>query len=42
MSSPHEIIAEALRIARKGNIKKALQIITPLIPPGEDYGIELS
>lgn len=42
MSSPHEIIVEALRIAREGNIKKALQIITPLIPPEEDYGIELS
>lgn len=42
MSSPQEIMTEALRIAREGDIKKALQIILPLIPPGEDYGVELA
>lgn len=42
MSSPQEIVSEALRIARGGDKKKALQILVPLIPPGEDYGIELA
>jgi hypothetical protein len=41
LSSPHEILSEALRIARGGDIRRALQIILPLIPPGEDYGVEL-
>lgn len=41
MSSPQEIVSEALRIAREGDKKKALQILVPLIPPGEDYGVEL-
>lgn len=30
-----------MRIARNGDVKKALQLILPLIPPGEDYGVEL-
>lgn len=42
MSSPQEMISEALRIARGGDVRRALQIITPLIPPGEDYGVELA
>ncbi|MEM1611651.1 MAG: hypothetical protein QXQ57_08420 [Sulfolobales archaeon] len=42
MSSPHEILIEAKRLAEKGEIRKALQMLTSLIPPGEDYGVELA
>ncbi len=41
LSSPHEIVIEAKRLAEKGEIRKALQMLTSLIPLGEDYGVEL-
>jgi len=42
LSSPHEIMIEAKRLAERGEIRKALQMLTSLIPPGEDYGVELA
>jgi len=42
LSSPQEILAGAIELASKGEVRKALQMLTPLIPPGEDYGVELA
>lgn len=36
------MLVGAIELAAKGEIRKALQMLTPLIPPGEDYGVELA
>ncbi|MDT7888733.1 MAG: hypothetical protein RQ885_07135 [Desulfurococcales archaeon] len=42
MSSPQEIMLEAQRLVERGEVRKALQMLISLIPPGEDYGVELA
>lgn len=36
-----EILGEALRLARRGDLARALRMLAPLIPPGEDFGVEI-
>jgi hypothetical protein len=33
---------EAQRLVERGEVRKALQMLISLIPPGEDYGVELA
>jgi hypothetical protein len=42
LSSPQEIMLEAQRLVERGEVRKALQMLISLIPPGEDYGVELA
>jgi hypothetical protein len=33
---------EAQRLVERGEVREALQMLVSLIPPGEDYGVELA